>query len=42
MVVTVEPAFATGYGIFHLEENVVVTESSVRKLTPDEWRLRSL
>lgn len=42
MVVTVEPAFATEYGTFHLEENVVVTESGARKLTPDDSRLRSL
>lgn len=42
MVVTVEPAFATEYGTFHVEENIVVTESGVRQLSPNWWKLQDL
>jgi Xaa-Pro aminopeptidase len=41
-VVTVEPAFATAYGTFHVEENVVVTDTGSRTLSDDRWRLRSV
>lgn len=41
-VVTVEPAFATAYGTFHVEENVVVTETGSRTLSDDRWQLRSI
>lgn len=39
MVLTVEPAIATAYGTFHVEENVVVTDDGAERLTPDRWRL---
>jgi Xaa-Pro aminopeptidase len=42
MVVTVEPAIATEYGTFHVEENVAVTETGARTLSDERWRLRSL
>lgn len=42
MVVTVEPAVATDYGTFHVEENVVVTTDGTRTLSADRWRLRTI
>lgn len=42
MVLTVEPAFATGYGTFHVEANVVVTETGTRTLSESPWRLRTI
>ncbi|MEF8840268.1 MAG: M24 family metallopeptidase [Haloarculaceae archaeon] len=42
MVVTIEPAFATGYGTFHVEVNVVVTEEGTRTLSSSPWRLRTI
>jgi Xaa-Pro aminopeptidase len=39
MVLTVEPAVATDYGTFHVEENVVVTDDGADRLTPDRWTL---
>lgn len=42
MVVTVEPAFATADGTFHVEENVLVTDSGTRKLSPETWQLHTL
>jgi Xaa-Pro aminopeptidase len=42
MVLTVEPAFATEYGTFHVEANVVVTEDGTRTLSRSPWELRSI
>lgn len=42
MVLTVEPAFATGYGTFHVEANVLVTEDGARTLSRSPWRLRTI
>jgi len=42
MVLTVEPAFATAYGTFHVEANVLVTESGTRTLSGSPWRLRTI
>ncbi len=42
MVVTVEPAFATEYGTFHVEANVVVTDEGTRTLSSSPWRLRTI
>jgi Xaa-Pro aminopeptidase len=42
MVVTVEPAFATEYGTFHVEANVVVTEDGTRTLSASPWELRAV
>jgi Xaa-Pro aminopeptidase len=42
MVLTVEPAFATGYGTFHVEANVVVTEDGTRTLPRGPWELRTI
>lgn len=42
MVITVEPAVATLYGAFHVEENVLVTEHGHELLTPTPWQLAEL
>ena len=42
MVLTVEPGFATSYGVFHVEENVVVTETGCEVLSTCSWELRAL
>jgi Xaa-Pro aminopeptidase len=39
MVVTVEPAIATLYGAFHVEENVLVTEDGFEILSTAPWEL---
>jgi Xaa-Pro aminopeptidase len=39
MVITIEPGFATPYGTFHVEDNVVVTETGSRILSDPHWRL---
>jgi Xaa-Pro dipeptidase len=39
MVITIEPGFATPYGTFHVEENVVVTDTGSRILSDPHWRL---
>lgn len=42
MVLTVEPAFATAYGTFHVEANVVVTGEGTRTLSGSPWGLRTI
>jgi Xaa-Pro dipeptidase len=42
MVITVEPAVATGYGAFHVEENVLVTEWGFEILSTAPWELATV
>jgi Xaa-Pro aminopeptidase len=42
MVITMEPGVATEYGIFHVEENVIVTESGPEVISIAPWELRTL
>jgi len=42
MVLTVEPAFATDYGTFHVETNVVVTGDGTRTLPASPRELRTI
>lgn len=42
MVLTVEPAVATTYGAFHVEENAVVTADGIELLSTCPWELRTL
>jgi Xaa-Pro aminopeptidase len=42
MVVTMEPGVATEHGIFHVEENVLVTDSGPEVISVAPWGLRSL
>jgi Xaa-Pro aminopeptidase len=42
MVITMEPGVATEYGIFHVEENVIVTESGPEVISIAPWELRAL
>jgi Xaa-Pro aminopeptidase len=42
MVLTVEPAFATAYGTFHVEANVAVTERGTRTLSTGPGGLRTI
>jgi Xaa-Pro dipeptidase len=42
MVLTVEPGVATPYGVFHVEENVVVTATGIDLLSTCSWELRTL
>jgi Xaa-Pro aminopeptidase len=39
MVITIEPGVATEYGTFHVEENVLITETEPRILSGDHWQL---
>ncbi|MCU1492056.1 MAG: family metallopeptidase [Acidimicrobiaceae bacterium] len=39
MVVTIEPGFATDFGIFHVEQNVVVTGGGPNVLSTSSWEL---
>jgi Xaa-Pro dipeptidase len=39
MVVTIEPGFATRYGTFHVEQNVLVTPDGPRVLSSPTWEL---
>src|SRR5262245_37008666 len=39
MVITVEPGVATSYGVFHVEENVLVTEDGHEVLSVSPWEL---
>ena len=42
MVITVEPAFATAYGTFHVEANVAVTERGTRTLSAGPRKSRTI
>jgi Xaa-Pro aminopeptidase len=42
MVVAIEPGFSTDYGIFHAEENVLVTSDGFELLTQSPWQLRAV
>jgi Xaa-Pro aminopeptidase len=42
MVITIEPGVATEYGIFHVEENVIVTEAGPEVISVSPWELRAL
>jgi len=42
MVVTIEPGVATRYGTFHIEQDVLITETGYRVLSESPWQLRSL
>jgi Xaa-Pro aminopeptidase len=42
MVITVEPAIATRYGAFHVEENVLVTEDGFEILSTAPWELATV
>jgi Xaa-Pro aminopeptidase len=42
MVLTVEPAFATDYGTFHVETNVLVTDDGTRTLSGSPRELRTI
>jgi Xaa-Pro aminopeptidase len=39
MVVTIEPGFATEFGIFHVEQNVAVTDKGPDVLSTAPWEL---
>jgi Xaa-Pro dipeptidase len=39
MIVTIEPGFATNYGTFHAEENVLITPEGPRTLSSSHWQL---
>ena len=39
IVITIEPGFATDFGIFHVEQNVAVTEAEPDVLTAYRWDL---
>lgn len=42
MVITIEPGVATEFGIFHVEQDVVVTEREPEVLSIAPWPLRSI
>jgi Xaa-Pro aminopeptidase len=42
MTITMEPGVATEYGIFHVEENVIVTESDPEVISVSPRELRTL
>ena len=42
MVITMEPGVATESGIFHVEENVIVTESGPEVISVAPWELYAL
>jgi Xaa-Pro dipeptidase len=42
MVISIEPGFATAFGIFHVEQNVLVTEDDREVLSVAPWELREL
>jgi Xaa-Pro aminopeptidase len=39
MVVTIEPGFATEFGMFHVEQNVAVTDDGPDVLSTAPWEL---
>jgi Xaa-Pro dipeptidase len=42
MILTVEPGVATSYGIFHVEENVLVTKNGYELLSTESRELASI
>ena len=42
MAITMEPGVSTEYGIFHVEENVIVTESDPEVISVSPRELRTL
>jgi Xaa-Pro aminopeptidase len=42
MIISIEPGFATAFGIFHVEQNVLVTEDGRESLSVAPWELRAL
>lgn len=42
MVIAIEPAIATSYGIFHIEENVIVTPAGHDVISVAPWQLATL
>ena len=42
MVITMEPGVAAEHGIFHIEENVIVTESDPEIISVAPWELRTI
>jgi Xaa-Pro aminopeptidase len=42
MVITMEPGVSTEYGIFHVEENVIVTDGDPEVISVAPWELRTL
>jgi len=42
MVITIEPGVATPYGLFHVEENVVVTERGYEILSHSSRELATI
>jgi Xaa-Pro aminopeptidase len=42
MVITIEPGFATEFGIFHVEQNVVVTDDGPDVLSTAPWELHEV
>jgi Xaa-Pro aminopeptidase len=42
MVITIEPGVATGFGVFHVEQNVLVTESGHEVLSTAHTRIREI
>jgi len=39
MIIAIEPGVATAYGLFHIEENVLVTEDGCEVLSRAPWEL---
>jgi Xaa-Pro dipeptidase len=42
MVITIEPGVATEFGIFHVEQDVVVTPEGPEVISLAEWSLRQI
>jgi Xaa-Pro aminopeptidase len=42
MVIAIEPGVATDYGIFHIEENVIVTPGGHDVISVTPWQLATL
>jgi Xaa-Pro aminopeptidase len=42
MVITIEPGICTEYGMFHVEENVIVTESGHEVISSAPWQLATI
>ena len=42
MVITIEPGVATEFGIFHVEQDVVVTQEGPEVISIAPWSLRRI